>query len=150
MGVLMAIPAFLMISRAGFFLDPSLKDAKDFNSSKLVWILVYLCQTIRTVSSLSAFTSCFIMIANSAPNELRGSVNGIAQSLGSLAQMAGPILGGNVFSFSLEIHHPSNETTADFSYWIDLHLIFYLLTACALTTFFISLKVPASVIKRRF
>ena len=105
--------------------------------------------------SLCAFTSVFVLIANSAPAPQLGAVNGYGQSLASAARgtgtarrrvilapedpltcVAGPLLVSVLFAWSLSGHH---------SFPFEFHFVYVLLTVIATVTFSASLLLPASV-----
>ncbi|KAJ3106700.1 hypothetical protein HDU96_008137 [Phlyctochytrium bullatum] len=76
------------------------------------------------------------MTGNVCPSHSRGAANGVAQSFGALGRMIGPILAGNVFSWSVE-----NGLPAPF----DFHLLFYLLGLTSAGIYVASLYVPPEV-----
>jgi hypothetical protein len=76
LGVCLAIPCFIVLPRASMLID-SLPDghARQFTSeTAMIWILVFGCAALRSVSSLLTFTSCFILIANASDPSCRGRV----------------------------------------------------------------------------
>jgi MFS family permease len=56
--------------------------------------VVYVCST------LSAFTAVFALVSNSSGGALRGTVNGIGQTLAAIARIAGPPVTANLFAAS--------------------------------------------------
>ncbi|KAJ3213648.1 hypothetical protein HK099_007263 [Clydaea vesicula] len=81
-GVLMTVPAYIILPRTSYLLDAN-ENAKVFNEKTwVIWALVFFCQALRSISSLQAFTSVFIMVANATPANSLGTVNGFAQTLG--------------------------------------------------------------------
>ncbi|KAJ1561843.1 hypothetical protein HK405_002557 [Cladochytrium tenue] len=83
--------------------------------------------------SLPAFTSSFILTANSCPAHSRGSANGLTQSFGAFSRMVGPIFAGNLFSWSVESGLPCP---------FDYHLIYYILALATLGIYAVSRIVP--------
>ncbi|KAJ3095020.1 hypothetical protein HDU97_007351 [Phlyctochytrium planicorne] len=91
---------------------------------------------VANITAPAAFTSSFLMTANSCPSHSRGSANGVSQSFGALGRMVGPVFAGNVFSWSV-----GNGLGAPF----DFHLTFYLLAFISVGIYMASLYVPADV-----
>lgn len=136
-GVIATIPAFVILPRTAYLLPENL-DGKELNEKTWpIWTLVFLCYALRSISSLQAYTSSFILIANSCPSQYRGSVNGIAQSLGSFSQLIGPLIGGYIFTTSVENRESLGPT-----------FIFNLLILCSLFAFSVSMFAPKSLTRR--
>lgn len=136
LGVLLTIPSFLLLPRISWFLVG--EDARKFNSETAwIWVMVFGCAALRSVASLQAYTSIFILIANACPVGSRGTLNGFAQSMGSLSQLVGPVFGGLVFGSSI----------SEGGYGVTL--IFNCLVVMAILAFASSLLTPKSIVKRR-
>ncbi|RKP36489.1 major facilitator superfamily domain-containing protein, partial [Dimargaris cristalligena] len=68
----------------------------------VTWIALIAALIARVCGSTFGFTSVNMLINNSVPNrEALGTVNGFAQSVGSLARAIGPMLAGAAWSWSL-------------------------------------------------
>ncbi|KAL3900423.1 MAG: hypothetical protein SGCHY_001349 [Lobulomycetales sp.] len=64
LGVSLLIPCFLVVPRTRWLLV-GLDNARQLNQeTALIWVLVLACTALRSISSLMAFTSAFILIAN--------------------------------------------------------------------------------------
>ena len=50
---------------------------------------------------MSAFTSVFILINNSADTRERGAVNGLSMMLASISKALGPVAGAEFFAYSV-------------------------------------------------
>lgn len=98
-----------------------------------------LCQamTMRSFLSSLCFLPVMIMVNNSAPSAELGTVNGIGQSLGSLARTVGPALGGALWALG-ESHTgwPFHQGWS-----------FLLLSMVALAAFAASLRMPLALNK---
>ncbi|KAL2915005.1 hypothetical protein HK105_205549 [Polyrhizophydium stewartii] len=127
LGVLMTLPSFVLLPLATNFAS---------TSRWAMWGLVCAAQILRTSCGLQAFTSTFVMMSNSCTSRSRGSLNGFGQMLGALGRMVGPIVAGNLFSWSLQ-----NGLSAP----LDYHLMFVVLVIQQLATYAISLWVPVSI-----
>jgi hypothetical protein len=81
-----------------------------FNSSSsigmLAWALFYFTMLLKAVSGCSAFTSSMILVNALPPPQQLGQVNGVGQSLASLARGLGPGLGGVLWGASVRFHRP--------------------------------------------
>eukprot|EP01112_Ceratiomyxa_fruticulosa_P016045 TRINITY_DN4813_c0_g2_i1.p1 TRINITY_DN4813_c0_g2~~TRINITY_DN4813_c0_g2_i1.p1 ORF type:complete len:566 (-),score=80.97 TRINITY_DN4813_c0_g2_i1:33-1730(-) len=74
----------------------------NFLSNKYaLWIGLFIANIFRASSTTTAYTSLYVLINNSVDPRKRGSVNGIAESIASVAKGCAPIIGGLVFSWSL-------------------------------------------------
>ena len=75
--------------------------ASSAGTKALFWILFSLTMVLRSLCALLCFTSVFIMISNSAPPSAMGTVNGIGQSMSSLARGLGPPSMGAILAWGL-------------------------------------------------
>lgn len=66
----------------------------------VLWPLLVITCVCKSVMSCFAFTAVMILINHSVTEEHLGVVNGLGQSLGSLARAVGPALGGALWSIS--------------------------------------------------
>lgn len=64
----------------------------------VLWPLLVITCVCKSVMSCFAFTAVMILINHSVTEEHLGAVNGLGQSLGSLARAVGPALGGALWS----------------------------------------------------
>lgn len=77
---------------------------KWFNSSVnnvVTWVLLSLIGVMRGVTAVVAFTVVTIQVNHSVFDRHLGFVNGLGQSLASLARACGPALGGALWSLSM-------------------------------------------------
>jgi hypothetical protein len=70
------------------------------------WILFYFTMLLKAVSGCSAFTSSMILVNALPPPQQLGQVNGVGQSLASLARGLGPGLGGVLWGASVKLRTP--------------------------------------------
>jgi hypothetical protein len=70
------------------------------------WLLFYLTMLLKAVSGCSAFTSSMILVNALPPPQHLGQVNGVGQSLASLARGLGPGLGGVLWGASVKLGTP--------------------------------------------
>ncbi|KAI9324081.1 major facilitator superfamily domain-containing protein [Zopfochytrium polystomum] len=130
-GIIFSLPAFVILPNTGLLHTPS-----EASASWLIWGIVFVCQCLRTCAGLQAFTSSFIMTANSTPAHSRGSANGLSQSFGAFSRMVGPVFAGNVFSWSVSTKLPNP---------LDFHLIFYILALSTVGIYAVANMVPRDV-----
>ncbi|KAJ3207582.1 hypothetical protein HDU67_007373 [Dinochytrium kinnereticum] len=126
-GVILSIPVFLALPNVGIFGGAVPPPWGDDDERGKAFFGDHVGE---------AFTSAFIMTANACPSHSRGSANGVAQAFGAFGRMVGPVLAGNLFSWSIE-----NGLSAPF----DFHLLFYLLALISAGIYVGSLYVPADV-----
>jgi MFS family permease len=133
-GVLVSIPSFILLPMISqYFLR------KDGSNEWSMWFMVGLCQVLRAVGGVQAFTSTFILISNSVASRYRGSINGVGQTLASLSRVIGPIFGGSLFSWSLENH---------IGFPFNYYFVFLLLGIFLTVLLFISFQVDQSMNER--
>jgi hypothetical protein len=70
------------------------------------WIFFYFTMLLKAVSGCSAFTSSMILVNALPPSQQLGQVNGVGQSLASLARGLGPGLGGVLWGASVRLGTP--------------------------------------------
>ncbi|KAJ3314542.1 hypothetical protein HDV04_006081 [Boothiomyces sp. JEL0838] len=133
-GLLLSLPAFIILPLIGKY--GMLHEGR---VEYLMWTLVGVCNILRTVGGVQAFTSTFIMVSNSVTSNYRGEINGSAQSLGSIGRMLGPIFAGTLFTWSLESNLP---------YPFDYHFVFNLLAVIVFLGYLISLRMPKDIDNR--
>lgn len=118
------------------FLAPSLGDVQDLVSPTMLWVLLQCWMFIKACGFSSGFTSVTILINNSAPKKVIGTINGVSQTMASLSSALAPAFAGNVFSFSLQEKRP----------WpFDFHLIFYVVAMVCVVMCWMSYRLPASI-----
>ena len=81
-GIILSIPVFFVLPNVGLLH----RDAETY-PNWMIWAATVACQCLRTCGALQAFTSSFIMTANSCPSHSRGSANGLTQSFGAASRM---------------------------------------------------------------
>jgi len=98
-------------------------------------ILIFIWLSF-TSSCNTGFSTVFVLLANSAPKRLRGTVNGLAQTCVAGTRITGPALFSNLFAWSLD--HRSG--------WpMDHHLVFHILGVIAACNCLYSLTLPLSI-----
>ncbi|KAF9899799.1 hypothetical protein BX616_002840, partial [Lobosporangium transversale] len=95
--------------------------------------LILVALTIKYTCSVFSYTSVMVMVTNSSPAYLLGTVNGIGQTSASLMRAFGPALGGVLWAWSL-----SNKLDFPFNYFF----VFFLMATIAILGFFHSLSIP--------
>lgn len=55
-----------------------------------------------TTACNTGFSTVFVLLANSAPKRLRGTVNGLAQTCVAATRITGPALFSNLFAWSMD------------------------------------------------
>ncbi|KAG0001791.1 hypothetical protein BGZ79_004143 [Entomortierella chlamydospora] len=91
--------------------------------------------------SVFSYTSVMVMITNSSPPHLLGTVNGIGQTSASFMRAFGPALGGILWAWSL-----SNRLSFPFNYFF----VFFLMGTIAILGFIHSLSIPRDLGVKRF
>ncbi|KAF8979638.1 hypothetical protein BGZ46_005200 [Entomortierella lignicola] len=86
--------------------------------------------------SVLSYTSVMVMINNSSPPHLLGTVNGIGQTSASFMRAFGPALGGVLWAWSL-----SNKLNFPFNYFF----VFFLMATIAILGFIHSLSIPREI-----
>ncbi|KAG0054512.1 hypothetical protein BGZ83_011106 [Gryganskiella cystojenkinii] len=94
----------------------------------------------KYVCSVFSYTSVMVMITNSAPAHLLGTVNGIGQTSASFMRAFGPALGGILWAWSL-----SNKLEFPFNYFF----VFFLMGTIALLGFVHSFSIPKELARKR-
>ena len=93
-----------------------------------------------TVSQTLAMTAVMVLINNSCYSCVRGTVNGIGQTLASTARVIGPFVGGVIFAWS-----ESNGLA-----WpLDYHLVWNIQTLIGAVVLYQSLLLPGSIDKAK-
>ncbi|KAI9203836.1 major facilitator superfamily domain-containing protein [Polychytrium aggregatum] len=130
-GILMTIPAFLILPSVSWLY---------VTAGWSLWTMLFILQGLRTMFGFQAMTSTFIMVANSTTARSRGSINGLAQTFAAMARMVGPIIGGTLFSWSL-------DSSRVFPF--DYHFEFYFIALSAIFTYVVSLYIDDEINHRR-
>ncbi|TBU39801.1 major facilitator superfamily MFS-1 [Dichomitus squalens] len=96
LGSLLFIPSYLTVILYRVFASPS-------NDGNLVLMAALALSTaVRYCGSTFSYTAISVLLNYMTPPHLVGYANGIAQSIVSLARFAGPILGGTLWSKSVQ------------------------------------------------
>ncbi|KAG0299558.1 hypothetical protein BGZ98_009945 [Dissophora globulifera] len=122
-----------------FAVDES--DLETGGQSSLVRYMVLSMLVLKYTSSVLSYTSVMVMLTNSSPPHLLGTVNGIGQTSASFVRAFGPALGGIVWAWSL-----SNKLSFPFNYFF----VFFLISTIAILGFFHSLSIPRELGLKRF
>ncbi|KAG0038253.1 hypothetical protein BGZ82_000697 [Podila clonocystis] len=101
---------------------------------------VLLVLVFKYVCSVLSYTSVMVMITNSSPPHLLGTVNGIGQTSASFMRAFGPALGGILWAWSL-----SNKLSFPFNYFF----VFFLMGTIAILGFIHSLSIPRDLGQKR-
>ncbi|KAF5371092.1 hypothetical protein D9757_010815 [Collybiopsis confluens] len=101
LGTFLFIPAYLtVVMYRNLFAQPG-------GSNKIALMTALVLSTaVRYCGMTFAFTSISVLLNCATPPEAVGYANGLAQTIVSLARCAGPVLGGWIWSASVE-GHPS-------------------------------------------
>ncbi|XP_035695956.1 probable peptide/nitrate transporter At3g43790 isoform X1 [Branchiostoma floridae] len=100
-----------------------------------VWGLLLFTVVLMEQGSNQAYLAGVVMVGNAGVQTTRGTVNGIAQTLASLAMLVGPAVSANLFAWT---------TDNGMSWPLNHHLSFYLLTVLCLLMVFLCTRLPAS------
>ena len=107
-----------------------------------VWLTVTVIIGGAFLTRTFSFTSMNILVGNSCAMEVRARVNGLGMALSSLGRIAGPIIVSNVFA--------ATDTDDSSSTFVPEHHVSAWLTAfVAIVAVLVSLKLPASVEKKK-
>merc|ERR1712050_125775 len=111
-----------------------------FGDRRAVFAALLLQSCLLRFALGTTFTCIFTILNNSVQADARGRMQGVAMTVGSLARAVGPVVGAEVFAWSL-----TNELTAPF----DVHFVFLGMcvlnaapVAIALATFTRGLDLP--------
>jgi hypothetical protein len=85
-----------------FLLFPLLPYAQRVVPETGLYVLVQLCLIAKVFAFSTGFTSVMILVNNSAPMRLIGTINGVAQSAAAFTSACAPALAGSAFGWSLE------------------------------------------------
>ncbi|KAI8923589.1 major facilitator superfamily domain-containing protein [Entophlyctis helioformis] len=138
-GTLRTFQLGLLLSLPGFMMMPLAANVYNEQAPAFMWAIVGVAQMLRTVGGLQAFTCTFVMMSNSVATKSRGSLNGFGQMMGAVGRMIGPIIAGNMFSWSLQNHLGPP---------LDHRFNFVMLVAQQIGALCLSLWVPGSINSR--
>jgi glucan phosphoethanolaminetransferase (alkaline phosphatase superfamily) len=127
----------MLIMGITFALIPFSNNLLGLSSVYPAWTYLAVTFTFFLVGRFFGFASVYALINNSCDRH-RGSVNGIGQSVASLARIIAPIIGGAMYSFS--VSKAENRDSI-----IDVRLIFFFLAAWCSCTAFLGLSLPDSI-----
>ncbi|OZJ03734.1 hypothetical protein BZG36_04148 [Bifiguratus adelaidae] len=113
---------------------------KDVGIDLAVWWLTVLNLTVRFCLTTISYTAVMLMVNNSAPPEMLGTVNGIGQTSVSFVRAIGPALGGSIWSWSL---------TNSLPFPFDNYFIFLVMSVLTTVGYLLSLRVPEWVAEAR-
>ena len=68
--------------------------------------ILLLMTSISKMATCMGFTCIFLLINASVPSHMRGSVNGLAMTFGSIAKAMGPFIGSTIFAASIHSSIP--------------------------------------------
>ncbi|KAF9913037.1 hypothetical protein EC991_005905 [Linnemannia zychae] len=122
-----------------FVVDES--DTETGGQLSSVRCLVLVGLVFKYLCSVFSYTSVMVMITNSSPAHLLGTVNGIGQTSASFMRAFGPALGGIVWAWSL-----GNKLSFPFNYFF----VFFLMATIATLGFIHSFSIPTELGRRKF
>ncbi|KAF9280002.1 hypothetical protein BGZ88_012430 [Linnemannia elongata] len=103
--------------------------------------LVLMTLVFKYLCSVFSYTSVMVMITNSSPPHLLGTVNGIGQTSASFMRAFGPALGGIFWAWSL-----GNKLNFPFNYFF----VFFLMATIAVLGFIHSFSIPTELGRKKF
>eukprot|EP01135_Chromosphaera_perkinsii_P007046 Nk52_evm25s675 gene=Nk52_evmTU25s675 len=104
----------------------------------IFWFVTAVVFFVRGCAESSAFTAISILL-NNACTSYAGAINGINTSVTSISRAIGPILGGNVFAWSVS----KKRTNIFFPF--DYHMIWLMLFSLAMVCFVIARHFPKTM-----
>ncbi|KAJ2359038.1 hypothetical protein IWW50_000120 [Coemansia erecta] len=103
----------------------------------VLWLLLIALLLVRTTGTVLAFTSINLLTVNLAPSKSElGFMNGAQQLAMSTTRIAGPIMAGVVWSWSIKHSLP---------YPLNSHMVWVLCAALTAVSLHMSYKIPVSV-----
>lgn len=101
-GLCIAVLTALAIPTTSFLAAPSGSGSKDIGAA--AWGLLYTAMLLKALAGCFAFTGTMITVNTSVsdPQQL-GEVNGVGQSLASLARGVGPAMGGLMWGITVHL-----------------------------------------------
>ena len=91
------------ISVPYFLLFPLLSNLESVHLNEYVmFAIISVCCFIRAAIGACSFTPLFMLINGSAPQSSLGAVNGLGQTLAAASRTVGPLIGGGVWSLTIE------------------------------------------------
>jgi hypothetical protein len=69
----------------------------------MAWALLYFAMLLKSLAGCFAFTGTMIVVNTSVDPEQLGAVNGVGQSLASLARGVGPAVGGLLWGMTVHL-----------------------------------------------
>ncbi|KAF9927254.1 hypothetical protein FBU30_003365 [Linnemannia zychae] len=103
--------------------------------------IVLIGLVFKYFCSVFSYTSVMVMITNSSPPHLLGTVNGIGQTSASFMRAFGPALGGIFWAWSL-----GNKLSFPFNYFF----VFFLMATIATLGFIHSFSIPLELGRKKF
>ena len=91
-----------------------------------MWFLLVISIVLKNISACVSFTANMIMLNNSVFDPHLGAINGLGQSLASLARAIGPAIGGALWSLSTQITPFINFTAIFLGLCLCLSINYYL------------------------
>jgi MFS family permease len=119
---------FGLIISAPFFIGITLLGRSD--GEPYQFPLLVFCYAMAKAGCGLCFASLGLITNNCVDKEVRGSLNGLSMSFGSLSKAIGPFSGALLFAWSL---------TNDQSFPLDFHFVFIIVAVMSIASFFIEL-----------
>ena len=121
---------FLWLLIAGVLVLPLASVFAAMGMVEMEWIMVMLAMALKIIGTATAFTSIQILVSNAASRKERGWVNGMSQSCASLMRTGGPIIGGSLWSLSVQLSQYPFHQFLLFGVTALMGLGLYLWSAC--------------------
>ncbi|CAG8438734.1 8723_t:CDS:2 [Ambispora leptoticha] len=97
-------------------------DQGNLTNERIIWYILLITLGVRYFLNVFGYTSILIVITNSAPRNVLGTVNGIGQTIASFARAVGPALGGALWTWSLK---------NNLGFPFDRHFVFIVMSVAA-------------------
>lgn len=106
------------------------------------WFLVLVCvaSIANAVLNNNTFVCCNLIVNNSCYSDERGAMNGLVMALGSVFKALGPLLGAEIFAWSINSKNP---------FPFDYHFSFYLLSVGCVLLCLYSSSFPLTLNSKR-
>lgn len=79
------------------------------NGSAAVQVLLFVYMGLKSFASQMALTSSMVILNLTAPEGTLGAVNGVGQTLASLARSIGPAMCGTAWSIAVRFDFPGHQ-----------------------------------------
>lgn len=128
-----------VIIPVGVAFFPFLKEVQSVTPSWVLYVLMQVYFVLLVFGFSIGFTAVTILVNNSAPPRVIGTVNGFSQSAAALTSAVAPAVAGTLFSWSL---------TNGLSFPFDSHFVFFFTGLCSSFVGLILYFLPKSIDSR--